>query len=121
VHNLCKPGFCITENSVAEITGLIEDLGRDLQLSDCTVILQLYDNSVYQVGGPGGVRHLPTCDRQGRYHIDGTLQVADKSAIKEMTALLSPLSRRWDRRARLSWLRLRAIGSDRAATTLITI
>jgi hypothetical protein len=54
-------------------------------------ILQLYDNSVYQVGGPGGVRHLPTCDRQGRYHIDGTLQVADKSAIKEMTAMLSPI------------------------------
>jgi hypothetical protein len=62
-----------------------------VQLSECTVILQLYDNSVYQVGGPGGVRHLPIPDKQGRYHIDGTLQVADKTAIKEMTALLSPL------------------------------
>jgi hypothetical protein len=25
----------------------------------CTVIVQLFDNSVYQVGGPGGVRYLP--------------------------------------------------------------
>jgi hypothetical protein len=66
-------------------------LSMSLQLSECTAILQLYDNSVYQVGGPGGVRHLPTCDRQGRYHIEGTLQVADKSAIKEMTAMLTPL------------------------------
>ncbi len=91
VHNLCRPGFRITEKSVAEVTGQIEDLGRTLQLSECTAILQLYDNTVYQVGGPGGVRHLPTCDLQGRYHIDGTLQVADKPAIKEMTAMLSPL------------------------------
>jgi hypothetical protein len=37
------------------------------------------------------VRHLPTADRQGRYHIEGTLQVADKTAIKEMTAMLTPL------------------------------
>ncbi len=91
VHNLCRPGFRISENSVAEVTGQIADLGLTLQLNECTVILQLYDNSVYQVGGSGGVRHLPTPDKQGRYHIEGTLQVADKTAIKEMIALLTPL------------------------------
>jgi hypothetical protein len=39
----------------------------------------------------GGVRHLPVPDTHGRYHIDGMLQVADKAAIKEITALLTPL------------------------------
>jgi hypothetical protein len=80
------------------------------------VILQLYDNSVvYQVGGPGGVRHLPVSDKHGHHHIDGTLQVADKPVIKEITtllhtfikmlgharkALLSPLTRYWVNAAR---------------------
>jgi hypothetical protein len=72
-----------------------------LQLNECTVILQLYDNSVYQVVGPGGVRHLPTPDKQGRYHIEGTLQVADKTAIKALgqarKAFLAPLMRYWIR------------------------
>jgi hypothetical protein len=56
-----------------------------------TVILQLFDNSVYQVGDPGGIRHLPAPDNHGRYNINGTLQVVDKAAIKEMTASLLPL------------------------------
>jgi hypothetical protein len=28
VNNLCRPGFCITEESVAEITGQVEELGK---------------------------------------------------------------------------------------------
>jgi hypothetical protein len=82
------------EESVAEITGQVEDLGRKIQLNECTVVLQLYDNSVYQVGGPGGgggVRPLPVPDIHGKYHIAGTLQVADRAAIKERTTMLSPL------------------------------
>jgi hypothetical protein len=51
---LCRLGFRIMEESVSEITGQVEDLGRKIRLNECTVVLQLYDNSVYQVGGPGG-------------------------------------------------------------------
>jgi hypothetical protein len=53
---LCRLGFRITEESVAEITGQVEDLGRKIQLNECTVILQLYDNSVYQSEDRGGGR-----------------------------------------------------------------
>ncbi len=91
VINLCKPGLRISDDSVALLTREISELGKSVQLENSTVILQLFDNSVYQVGGPGGVRHLPDPDNCGRYHIDGTLQVADKAAIKEMTASLHPL------------------------------
>jgi hypothetical protein len=49
---LCRLGFRIMEERVAEITGQVEDLGRKIQLNECTVVLQQYDNSVYQVGGP---------------------------------------------------------------------
>jgi hypothetical protein len=91
VHNLSRPGFQVTESSVAEITLAVVELGKTVQLDSCTVLMQLYDNSVFQVGGPGGVRTLPKPDSTGRYHITGTLQVADKAAIKEMTGILQPL------------------------------
>jgi hypothetical protein len=54
------------------------------------VIVQLFDNSIYQVGGPGGVRYLPKADQCGRYHVTGSLQIADKTAVKEMVGVLSP-------------------------------
>jgi hypothetical protein len=41
------------EESVADLTSRIEELGSTVQLENCTAILQLNDNSVYQVGGPG--------------------------------------------------------------------
>jgi hypothetical protein len=90
VINLCKPGLCISDESVALLTREIMELGKT------TVILQLFDNSVYQVGGPCRVRQLPVLDNCGRYHIDGTLQVADKAAIKETGRRL------WGRPERLS-------------------
>jgi hypothetical protein len=91
VHNLSRPGFRITESCVAEAASALADLAKTVQLDSSTVLIQLYDNSVFQVGGPGGVRSLPKPDSTGRYHINGTLQVADKTAVKEMTALLQPL------------------------------
>jgi hypothetical protein len=91
VINLCSPGFRITDSTVASLTKRVEELGSSVQLENCTAILQLYDNTVYQVGGPGGVRHLPLPDRCGTYHINGSLHVADKNAVKEMTTMLQPL------------------------------
>ncbi len=40
-------------------------------LLSAVVVLQLFDNSVYLVGTPGGEKHLPRRDRHGAYHIDG--------------------------------------------------
>jgi hypothetical protein len=51
VVNLCSPGFRITEGTVASLTKRIEELGRSMQLENCTAILQLFDNTVYKVGG----------------------------------------------------------------------
>jgi hypothetical protein len=72
---------------------MVVELGKSVQLDCCTVLLQLYDNSVFQVGGRGGVQTLPKPDGTDVYHITGTLQVADKTAVKEMTAVLLPLIR----------------------------
>jgi hypothetical protein len=55
------------------------------------VILQLFNNSIYMVGGLGGEKKLPSKDRHGVYHIDGSLVVADKQAINSLANVLALL------------------------------
>ncbi len=77
---------------------------------EAAVVLQLFDNSVYMVGGQGGVKRLPGKDRNGKYHVDGKLTVADKPVVKELAStlalllkglggskklVLTPLARNW--------------------------
>jgi hypothetical protein len=91
IVDLCKPGFRISTNSVAGLIKKLESELKEAADGSCTAIMQLFDNSVYQTGGPGGVRYLPDKDQYGQYHITGSLQVADKDAVKEMVSLLAPL------------------------------
>ncbi len=67
------------------------ELSKSIDLKNATVVLQLFDNSVYMVGGPGGEKRLPEKDRTGTYHVDGSLVVADKPAIKDLVHQLTPL------------------------------
>jgi hypothetical protein len=70
---------------------LSDTLKSDGSLHDYVAIIQLFDNSAYQVGGPGGTRHLPIADSRGRFHINGPLLLADKQGIRDLTNQRMPL------------------------------
>jgi hypothetical protein len=93
VFDLTTPGWRISDNAVKKKMDEIIRLGEQIELDKATVILQLYDNSVFMVGGTGGTRHLPARDATGVYHVDGELVVADKAGVKELTSKLAPLIR----------------------------
>jgi hypothetical protein len=59
VFDLTTPGWRITDHAINKKTDEIIKLGEQIELEKATVILQLYDNSVFLVGGTGGTRHLP--------------------------------------------------------------
>jgi hypothetical protein len=99
IVNLCKPGFRITTSSVAELTKKLETELQKPADGPCTVIIQLFDNSVYQVGGPGGVRYLP--DR-------------DQEPLRKWWGCLPPYSERWVRPENSSSPRWRDTGSNHA-------
>jgi hypothetical protein len=42
-------------------------------------------------GGPGGEKRLPVKDSAGKYHIEGSLVVADKAAVKDLVLQLAPV------------------------------
>jgi hypothetical protein len=52
------------------------------------VILQLFINSIYMVGGPVGEKKLPCKVKHGVYHMDGSLVVAYKQAVKGLVGVL---------------------------------
>jgi hypothetical protein len=103
ILDLTTPGWKISELSVKKKTAEVVSLGKTIDLEKATVILQLYDNSVFLVGGAGGTKSLPTRDSAGRYHISGELVIADKAGIKDLTSKLVPLIRAigWIRAARI--------------------
>jgi hypothetical protein len=80
----------ISENSVSE---KIEqrNLASEIDFKTAVCIMQLHDNSIYLVSGPGGIRHLPACDSSGKFHNDGPLLVPDKAGMKDLMAKRVPL------------------------------
>ncbi len=55
----------------------IAKLGEEIDLAKAVVFLQLFDNSVFVVGGAGNTKLLPCHDNRGTYHVDGKLVLAD--------------------------------------------
>jgi hypothetical protein len=91
ITDLTKPGWRITADTVKTLMAEVTMTAASVNWESATVILQLFDNSVYMVGGQGGEKTLPKRDHAGTYHIDGQLVVADKAAVKGLLGQLMPL------------------------------
>jgi hypothetical protein len=91
IVDLTRPGFRINGGTVPDLVERVLDLSSNINMDNATVVLQIFDNSVYMAGGPGGEKRLPGKDRSGTYHIEGSLVVADKAAVKDLVQQLAPL------------------------------
>jgi hypothetical protein len=91
IFDLTKPGLRINTDTVKDLVNEVTVTAASVNWDTTTVILQLFDNSIYMVGGQGGEKTLPKRDHGGTYHIDGHLVVADKAAVKGLMGLLMPL------------------------------
>jgi hypothetical protein len=91
VTDLTKPGLRINKDTVEAITAAVTDTAAAVNWSTATVVLQLFDNSVYLVSKPGGEKHLPRKDRSGTYHVEGNLTVAVKATVKDLVHQITPL------------------------------
>jgi hypothetical protein len=58
-----------------------------------TIVYQLFDNVSYMVKKPDGTRCLPQKGRDGRYHVEGKLDVVCRDEIKKMVSTSIPLLR----------------------------
>jgi hypothetical protein len=51
IVDLCQRGFCVTDATVAELTKKVHEEKRVQEYGDVTAVIQLLDNSMFQVGG----------------------------------------------------------------------
>jgi hypothetical protein len=58
-----------------------------------TIVYQLFDNIRNMVKKPDGTRVLPTKGRDGRYHVEGRLEIANREDVKRMVSTSIPLLR----------------------------
>jgi hypothetical protein len=91
VTDLTKPGWRINKDTVEAMMATVTETAAVVNLETAVVILQLFDSSVYLVNTSNGEKRLPRKERNGTYHIEGSLVVADKAAVKELVQQLSPL------------------------------
>ncbi len=78
VTDLTRPGWRINKDTVEAMTAAVTATAAEVNWDTPTAVLQLFDSHVYLVSKTGGEKRLPRKDRQGTYHIDGSLTVADK-------------------------------------------
>jgi hypothetical protein len=88
---LTKPGWRISAETVGDLVAEVTKTAASVNWDAATIILQLFDNSIFMVGGQGGEKTLPRKDQTGTYHIDGHLVIADKTVVKGLVGLLMPL------------------------------
>ncbi len=77
------PDLAAVEEKVRELKELVASTDE----KRTTVVYQLYDNVSYMVKKADGTRSLPAKGRDGRYHVEGRLEIANREEIKKWSAL----------------------------------
>ncbi len=58
-----------------------------------TVVYQLFDNVCFQVKKEDGSKTLPEKGHDGRYHVEGKVEIASRDEVKKMVSKAMPLLR----------------------------
>jgi hypothetical protein len=96
VMDITVRGWRVTESSVEEKAKELAEIVSTTDQSRTTILYHLYDNSSYMVKRADGTRGLPEKGQDGKYHIDGKLDVVNREEIKRMVSSSVPLLRAGD-------------------------
>ncbi len=77
------------DEKVKELTELLEHTDE----KRTPVVYQLFDNMTFFVKKPDGSRHLPEKGHDGKYYIDGKLDIANRDEVKKLVSKSIPLLR----------------------------
>ncbi len=78
---------------MAEKVRKLKEIAATVDEKRTTIVYQLFDNISYLVKKPDGSRVLPSKGRDGRYHVGGRLEIANREEVKRMVSTSIPLLR----------------------------
>jgi hypothetical protein len=77
------------DENVKELSELLESTDE----KRTTVVYQLFDNMSFMVKKLDGMRHLPKKGPNGKYHVDGKLDISSREKMKKLVSKSIPLLR----------------------------
>jgi hypothetical protein len=88
VVDLSTPCWSLSEASVHKLAAQLETVVTEDTEHNFVVIYHLFENSIFY-----GTGTQPFRDPDGRYHVEGALQIADRPAFTELFNMAVPLQR----------------------------
>ncbi|MFO0003819.1 MAG: hypothetical protein ACK559_22090, partial [bacterium] len=86
-------GWKLTEESVEEKVWELKEILVTADEKRTTIVYQLFDNVRYYTKKPDGGRVLPSKGRDGKYHVEGRLDIANRDEAKKMVSTAIPILR----------------------------
>ncbi len=86
-------GLKLTEAAVEEKVRELKEIVSSVDKKRTTIVYQLFDNISYMVKKPDGTRALPAKGRDGKYHVECRLEIANREEVKRMVSTSIPLLR----------------------------
>jgi hypothetical protein len=93
VMDTSRRGWRLTEENMDEKVKELTELLETTDKKRTTVMYQLLDNMTFMVKKPDGSRHLPEKGPDGKYHVDGKLDIACREKVKKLVKKSFPLLR----------------------------
>jgi hypothetical protein len=93
VMDISVRGWRLTDASVKEKAKDLADIVSTMDESRTTIVFQLFNNMSYYVKKPDGNRSLPGMGTDGKYHVDGKLEIANREEVKRLVSTSIPLLR----------------------------
>jgi hypothetical protein len=93
VTDLSVRGWRLTEANVEEKVRELKEVVSTADEKRTTIVYQLFDNVSYYTKKADGGRELPTKGRDGRYHVEGRLDISNRDEAKKMVSTAIPLLR----------------------------
>jgi uncharacterized membrane protein YgcG len=93
VMDISQRGWRLTEKAVEEKAAELKELVSEADEKRTTVVYQLFDNVCFQVKKEDGSKTLPEKGHDGRYHVEGKVEIASRDEVKKMVSTAMPLLR----------------------------
>jgi hypothetical protein len=93
VTDISVKGWKLTEENVEEKVRELKEIVATADEKRTTIVYQLFDNVSYYTKKPDGGRVLPSKGRDGKYHVEGRLDIANREEVKKMVSTAIPLLR----------------------------
>jgi hypothetical protein len=93
VMDISRRGWRLTEENAEEKARELTELLENTDEKRATVVYQLFDNITFMVKKPDGSRQLPEKGSDGKLHVEGKLDIANREEVKKMVSKSIPLLR----------------------------